>query len=149
MFDKILLPCDGSPTSLEAAAVAARLACVHGAMVQPLVAVEYQLLGGADVPEDVARVVREGVQRRAESALRAARDLMEKKGARVGTGQIREGHPSEVILREAAEGDFGLIVIGSRGVSLEQGFHRLVGSVTERVLHRAPCPVLVVRAQED
>ena len=47
--------------------------------------------------------------------------------------------PDEALAREI---DAGLIVMGMHG----HGFlvHALAGSTTERVLHHAPCPVLVV-----
>jgi nucleotide-binding universal stress UspA family protein len=55
---------------------------------------------------------------------------------------IREGHPAGEILSQAAEMSADLIVLGSHGRS---GFDRLLlGSVTEKVLHKAGCPVLTV-----
>ena len=62
-------------------------------------------------------------------------------------GRVLEGDPDQVILREAEAGEFDVIVIGSRGVSEDSGRTRLLGSVAERVLHRTPCPVLVIRAE--
>ena len=54
-----------------------------------------------------------------------------------------EGNPAETIVRLAAEESANLIVIATHGYS---GFHRFVfGSVTERVVRTAPCPVLTVR----
>lgn len=52
------------------------------------------------------------------------------------------GKPSEFIVREARERDVDVIVLGSHG---RTGLSRLlVGSVSERVIGHAPCPVLVV-----
>jgi nucleotide-binding universal stress UspA family protein len=62
--------------------------------------------------------------------------------------EIREGHPSAVILAKADEISADLIVLGTHGRS---GFERWVlGSVTEKVLRQALCPVLTVptRASE-
>jgi nucleotide-binding universal stress UspA family protein len=56
--------------------------------------------------------------------------------------QVVEGRPVPEILRVAKEHAAGLIVLGTHGRS---GFDRLfLGSVTERVLRHAPCPVLTV-----
>jgi nucleotide-binding universal stress UspA family protein len=53
-----------------------------------------------------------------------------------------EGSPAEVLL-EAAEGA-DVLVVGSRG---RGGFRGLVlGSVSQKIAHHAPCPVVIVRA---
>ncbi len=55
---------------------------------------------------------------------------------------IRQGTAHQEIVRMAEERKADLIVMGMHG----HGFlvHALAGSTTERVLHKAPCPVLVV-----
>jgi nucleotide-binding universal stress UspA family protein len=57
---------------------------------------------------------------------------------------VREGKPADEIVAAAGELRTDVIVIGSHGRSRLE--HLLVGSVTERVLRRAPCHVFVVRA---
>jgi len=57
--------------------------------------------------------------------------------------RVREGKPATVILEEIAELDADLVVMGTHGRTHLD--HMLLGSVAERVLRRAPCPVLVVR----
>ena len=53
------------------------------------------------------------------------------------------GEPSREIVRLADEQDAGLIVMSTHG---HTGLKRVLsGSVTERVVRRAPCPVLVIR----
>jgi universal stress protein A len=57
------------------------------------------------------------------------------------------GQPAKVIAAAAADRQADLIVMGTHGRS---GFDRLImGSVTERVLRSAPCPVVVVRHPND
>ena len=56
---------------------------------------------------------------------------------------VVEGYPAEQICRLAEEGGADLIVVGSRGHSALGRF--LVGSVSDRVVHHAPCSVTVVR----
>jgi nucleotide-binding universal stress UspA family protein len=54
--------------------------------------------------------------------------------------RVAEGNPWKVILKEAEAAD--LLVVGTHGRS---GFERLLlGSVTEKLLHRAACPVVTV-----
>jgi len=147
MFRKILLPSDGSRYSVEAALIAAQVAARHEGVVHPLIAVEFQYVEGEDVPDEVSAVIRERIRTRAQQALDAANAAVRGEGARTDGGTIREGRPADAILQEAEDGEYDLIVMGSRGVSLDHGHERLIGSVTERVLHRTPCPVLVIRAE--
>ncbi len=57
--------------------------------------------------------------------------------------EVREGNPAEEILRYAEEEGIDLILMSTHGLS---GFSRWVyGSVADRVLRGAPCPVLLVR----
>ncbi len=60
------------------------------------------------------------------------------------TGIAPEGQqPDDAIVQEALRHEVGLIIMGTRGYT---GLKRLLlGSVTERVLSQAPCPVLVVK----
>jgi nucleotide-binding universal stress UspA family protein len=59
---------------------------------------------------------------------------------------VREGTPFYEIIRFAREKDIDLIVMGTHGRS---GLaHVLLGSVTEKVVRKAPCPVLTVRDPE-
>lgn len=59
----------------------------------------------------------------------------------------RSGEPAEEIIRYAASHSIDLIVMGTHG---RTGFSRvLLGSVVERVLRGAPCPVLVVPPHVD
>jgi nucleotide-binding universal stress UspA family protein len=57
---------------------------------------------------------------------------------------VREGKPGEIIVLTAKQKNSGIIIIGSHG---RTGMKRLLmGSVAERVIGNAPCPVLVVRS---
>jgi nucleotide-binding universal stress UspA family protein len=57
------------------------------------------------------------------------------------------GDPADEILRYAASHDIDLIVCGTHG---RRGWnHALMGSVAERVVRFAPCPVLTVHAAAD
>jgi nucleotide-binding universal stress UspA family protein len=60
--------------------------------------------------------------------------------------EVREGTPFYEIIQFARDTDIDLIVMGTHGHS---GLvHVLLGSVTERVVRKAPCPVLTVRDSE-
>jgi nucleotide-binding universal stress UspA family protein len=59
------------------------------------------------------------------------------------TVQVSLGTPEEILLEAAREWSADLIVVGSHG----RGFwgRMLLGSVTDALVHHAPCSVLVVR----
>jgi universal stress protein A len=60
------------------------------------------------------------------------------------TAEVVVGEPVLAILERAAQRDYDLIVLGTHG---RTGLaHLVLGSVAERVLRRAPCAVLTVRA---
>ncbi len=147
MFKKILLPTDGSRHSEEAARIAAELSARHEGVVHPLVAVEYGYLTSGDLEAHVAESIRTRIQGRAQKALDETHAAIQAAGGKSDGGRIAEGTAPEAILHEAEDGEYDLIVLGSRGVSIDNGHDRLLGSVAERVLHRAPCPVLVIRAE--
>jgi len=82
------------------------------------------------------------LQKRVEY-LRQASDWLKDKGFTV-TVEARPGKPIDEIVKVAAEG-FDLIVMATHG---RTGLSKFVlGSVTEGVLRRSPCPVLVISAQ--
>lgn len=58
---------------------------------------------------------------------------------------VRKGQPYEEILKEASERKIDLIVIASHGKTGLQKY--FIGSVTEKVMNEAKCPVLLIRSQ--
>jgi nucleotide-binding universal stress UspA family protein len=81
----------------------------------------------------------------AEEVLASAKDL---EGDDEGTTryEIVEGKPAEVLARKARELDVEMVVVGSRGMGR---IRSAIGSVTLRLLHETPCPVLVVPSPAD
>lgn len=79
----------------------------------------------------------------------AGRELLDKAVASIPDGApelsvdsvLVHGQPEVVLLEEAEKAD--LVVVGSRGRGGLAGL--LMGSVSQRVVHHAPCPVVVVR----
>ena len=60
---------------------------------------------------------------------------------------VRVGHPHEVIVHSAREHIADIIIMATHGLTgLE---HVLIGSVSEKVISRAPCPVMVIREPVD
>ena len=82
------------------------------------------------------------------AAEQTAQDALQRTVAELSTTApvetaVRHGSPADEIVRCATESGAGLIVMGSRGWGEMHAV--LLGSVSERVLHTAPCPVLIAR----
>lgn len=60
--------------------------------------------------------------------------------------KVTQGHPFVEIVQYAKENKTDLIIIGTHGRGAIA--HMLLGSVAEKVVRKAPCPVLVVREEE-
>ena len=58
-----------------------------------------------------------------------------------GSTRARRGDPARRLLERAAAAD--LLVVGSRGLGAVRRL--LLGTVSEKVLQHAPCPVLIVK----
>jgi nucleotide-binding universal stress UspA family protein len=57
--------------------------------------------------------------------------------------QVTAGHPADAIVRTAEELDVDLIIMATHGRTGVA--HMVLGSVAEKVVRHAPCPVLTVR----
>lgn len=68
-------------------------------------------------------------------------------GGRVAGQHLREGHPAEEVVVLAEDLDADLVVLGSRRMGRVKRL--IAGSVSEGVVHRASCPVLVVCGGEE
>jgi nucleotide-binding universal stress UspA family protein len=139
---RILIPLDFSHHAETILEWGAHLAKEHGSQVILVHAyhlpVEFQQLEGAYLPPDFWT----NVKTEAQQVLERHAERLRSQGLAVET-VVREGYPATVIHEEAEEQRADLIVIGTRGLSGLK--HLLLGSVAERVVQKAPCPVLTVK----
>ncbi len=139
----ILCPVDRSPMSRRALEYAAALASRYHARLRVLEVVDTAMPpvpGTASPVYCLTPEARHDVQTDLE---RFARDAA---GTPTVDARLVEGQVVPEILREAEELRADLLVMGTHGRS---GFERLVlGSVTEKILHKAPCPVLTIPPHE-
>ncbi len=142
---RILVPLDFSDQAPLVLDWAAHLAQQHASRVVLLHAyhlpVEFQQLEGAYLPPDFWSNVKVEAE---QSLSRYAEDL-ERRDIQVES-VVHEGYPATVIVDEAASQPADLIVIGTHGLSGLK--HLLLGSIAERVVQRAPCPVLTVKTPD-
>jgi nucleotide-binding universal stress UspA family protein len=138
---RILVAIDGSDPSLKAARMAADIALRFGARLTLLHVVPKLLL-----PPDVYGLTLAEVEKEhrayAEKLLQKAVSFLAEPGVDTSS-TILYGSPAESIAEEAASEDVGLVVVGNRG---HGAVARLfLGSVSDRIVHISPKPVLVVR----
>jgi nucleotide-binding universal stress UspA family protein len=141
---RILVPHDFSDSANRALDYAVALASRLGAAVTVIHAYEVPVYGFAEGP-----VVTVEIGGQIEAAARGAMDALAKRTKPAGVDVsffLRQGPAWSEINAVAKEVGADLVVIGSHG---RQGISRaLLGSVAERVVRTAPCPVLTVRSSE-
>ena len=147
----VLVATDGSEQSLKAArylrdlfgTAPEKISVI--AVVRPLAAVPF----ASDFGEERHAAQQAEADPGGYSFQEAAREAVNRVAAELsGTDakvetMVRGGDPADQIVRAADELDADLIVIGGRGKGAMQAI--VLGSVAYRVLHHAPCPVLVTR----
>jgi nucleotide-binding universal stress UspA family protein len=138
-FNKILIPTDGSENTKAAIAQGLELAKVMGAEVTALYVVDQASF--VNFPMDATVVsIYSLLEKEGKDAVDYVVGEGEKFGVKVEP-KVVEGNPAKKIVDEAESYD--LVVMGTLG---RTGISKLLlGSVAERVVRFAPCPVLVVR----
>ena len=145
---RILVGTDFSPTAAVAVDWAVELARQQGACVELVHAVHVP----PSVPEYVSPsaiapgpVFDEEVRRAALARLEKEAAALRERGIEVDLW-LGLGTPSMVISDRAAESGALAIVVGTRGLTGLR--HLLLGSTAERVVQKAPCPVLAVHPED-
>ncbi|WNQ10956.1 universal stress protein [Paenibacillus aurantius] len=140
MYEKLLVPVDGSESSARALAHAVSLA--RSLPVPPELVVLHVnpsfAMNEPPIGVNLEEAVEEEGRRILEPAVAALKD------AGIPYRSLaRNGDPAEIILRLAREEECGLIVMGSRGNGLVKEL--LLGSVSHAVIQQARCPVMIVK----
>lgn len=141
MFKNILVPTDASESAQRALLMALELAKEFGSQIVLLhvvytpEAMGYTLSSGISVPQEELSIY-------GREALTAALDGIETGNVLIET-KLRPGHPGIVILGEIESAQIDLVVMGNRGYGAIAG--SLLGSVSQRVLSKATCPVMIVK----
>ena len=141
-LERILVPTDFSDYSRPAITYACELAERFSAELEVLHVVPPPLIDGAYI----AAVSEEVLQ--PEVVAKRELDELEHPGfeqAAPANRVIRMGTPFVEIVRFAKEKEIDLIVLGTHGRT--GVVHALIGSVAEKVVRKAPCPVLTVRPE--
>jgi nucleotide-binding universal stress UspA family protein len=152
LIKKILVALDGSEPAQKALNFALDLADEYSAeivllsVVQPAIAprLYYPAAGVPTVPPVTVGAYSKELKAQHEKVLSEAlkKTRKVKPKLKVST-KLLEGRPSSMIIEAAKEGNFDIIVMGSRGLGGIKEF--FLGSVSDRVADEAACPVLIVK----
>jgi nucleotide-binding universal stress UspA family protein len=145
-FQTILVPVDFSAHSDKALDCALMLAKTFGAQVHLLHAYHLPIQVATPdqviIPRDFWTAVRDSAARKLEKALHK----VEAAGI-TGETHLAELPPAQAITQTAEKISADLIVMGTRGLTGLK--HVLLGSVAERTIRSAPCPVMTVKDESD
>jgi len=137
-FRKILVGYDGSELSEKAVDVALSMSTCIDAKIM--------ILAVARPPEPATRVELDAVLDDAREHFEQGFVKVRERAANAETEVetfIEVGHPAEHLIHKAETEHVDLIVVGRRGTSLVAKM--MLGSISERVLRYAHCPVLLVK----
>ncbi len=141
MYKKILIPTDGSKTAEYAVEQGIMLAQALNSKIYGLYVIDISAFAGVPT-EAIWESMRGLLEEEGKKALKVVENLASSMKVKFEV-LLREGVPSEDIVKFARDEAMDLIVMGTAG---RRGLDRfLLGSVTEKVVRTSPCPVLVIR----
>jgi nucleotide-binding universal stress UspA family protein len=144
MYERILVPTDGSECAEAAVDHAVDLASKYDAEVHVLYVVDVRVSGQGEWALD-AEAVHEAGQDHGDAVVERVAEGIRSAGVEATTA-VRTGIPGNEIRDYAAEADCDLVVMGTHG---RTGIDRyLIGSVAERIVRTADVPVMTVRAED-
>lgn len=147
MYQKILLPTDGSKFAEKAAEHAIWIASRSGAEIIVLNVIETSSLVGLPA-EDLIVKIKEMLKEEGRRSLERISEMISQSEEESKTEDVKitlkteEGSPADSILKTIENENIDLVVMGTSG---KHGLDRfLLGSVTEKVVRSSKCPVLAV-----
>jgi len=144
MYERLLLPIDGSEVSMNAVRGAVELAAKLGSTVRLVYVLDASMMAVPDPETGLVDVsaLRDSFRTVGEKSLSDAEAVMKGGGVPVEK-ELLEGDVHDSIVEEADKWKADLIVMGTHG---RRGVNRLLlGSVAESVARRASCGVMLIR----
>lgn len=153
MLEKILVPIDSIEWDNTLNAVEKAIEFSRGCSVSggPELIFLHVFHSKSRVPMSEKERLNELKSNRMDEEFNTIRELCEKEGLNNVTTMMKEGDPEEEILKLTEEEEVDMIVMGSGKLQDRSAQGRIdkfvYGSVTESVIHEAPCSVLVARPE--
>ena len=135
--ERILVAIDGSEYSEEVVKQAISMGKICNSLVFVLSVIELY-------PEHLehAPALEEKLSKEARETLEKAKSRLEEENIPCETIVRIDGQPHNVIVSEAKEKNIDLIIMGAHGRG--RLMNVIMGSVTQKVIGNAPCPVMVI-----
>ncbi len=142
MFQKILVPIDGSENSMRAldnglylaSKLGSHLSIIYVLEIPPFVYIQSQKL---------IESIMTALEKEANSILNEGKNKAESYNLNIESIILEGNNIGSIILEYSEENKFDCIIIGSRGRGSFK--HAILGSVSHRVLHHSKNPVLIVK----
>jgi nucleotide-binding universal stress UspA family protein len=144
MYDRILIPTDGSDEARKAARHGIDLASALGGSVHALYVMDLPGVPRALSLRDDEEAVREQYEQYGERVTAAVDDMAAEAGVECTTA-IKSGTVHEEIVKYAADEDLDVIVMGT---GYQGRFGALLGTVAEKVVRAATVPVISTKMTE-
>jgi nucleotide-binding universal stress UspA family protein len=143
LYEKILVPIDGSESSLNALRHAVNLAKIHSSEITVISVIEeLKLPFGGEYRLWANKSHQELIRTSLESLNKEIVSIREKEPEILIDAEIIEGNPAIKIVKIAEEKKHDLIVMGKRGMGIVEEL--VLGSVTNKVVNKSRIPVIVV-----
>jgi nucleotide-binding universal stress UspA family protein len=142
MYDRILVPTDGSEETRGAVEHAVELATAYEAVFHTLYVVDTNVGADTSIPGAL-----DALEQAGEAAIDEVISQAEARGVETIEAAVAQGAPHRAILDYVEENDVDLVVMGTHG---RTGLDRyLLGSVTEKVVRLSDVPVMTIRFAEE
>jgi len=147
-FQNILVPVDGSLSCLRAKELAALIAKTFQSKVTLIHVVSHnfmhpELKANFDLPPLVLQELDKAYLKAGRKIIKTAEEFFKEKSIEVEAELVRHEDQAEPLVKRIEKEAFDLVVMGNR--SEDQAERFALGSVTEKVLMYAQCPVLIVK----
>ncbi len=148
VFQKILVPVDGSHSCLHAKMLASLIARTFKSKVTVVHVVSHEFMhpelkAQYQLPPSILHKVDEAYLQAGKKIVRNAEEMFREAGIAVDTMLVTYEDPAELLLQLVKDEGYDLVVIGNRAEHQSERYS--LGSVTEKVARHAECPVLIVK----
>jgi nucleotide-binding universal stress UspA family protein len=138
LFSRVLVAIDGSEPAKKAFAKSIFLSAKCNSKLDVVYVIQCELGGdGATTFEIIDELKRKAMKILEEYKNKAIKNSLQIKTI------IKVGDPAKIITDIANSKNYDLIIMGNRGMSAFKEL--LLGSVSQKVIHHARCPVMIVR----
>lgn len=148
---KVILATDGTKQSEDALEITKTLNIKEGDEIRVISVVDMALPLSVDVyagylpsTEEIENAVKEKAEKTLETTGDKLKEIFSEKNVSIVL-ELLNGSPESRIVEKAEEIEADLIIVGSHGYNRWERL--LLGSVSDSVIHHAPCSVLVVRSK--